>query len=459
MSLELPLKALREGREVLAIPIGLSRNQFALAKLSGLRTTPGFRVTPSGIEEWYVEGFFRLGERLALYGPFEPGVFLEEILDRGVEECLPYLIRLLEALLALGERLPAALQTDAVRFIHDGAVLLLPEAIMKQVRALLPESHRLRTYELLNHPDLTKPEARLSFSIAALLYRLIGGEYPFNAASEEEVRYRIRQLSPVPLALVRPGLKDEVAAAVGAGLGQGREAAPTLQQWLANLRRWQAEGLYRALTEAERSELEKEARRRSDQASRSFRRRVFWQRHWKTVLIAVGVAAAVGIFSGTMLKNILKPRSTRGYTPAQVVETFYRSINSLDHERMQDCVTGRAGKELIAQVINVFVINRVSLGYEGRSHLIPADEWDRKGRPEVAPPDTVFGITDLVIRQEQGGPEARFQVSYTRWQPQPEGENAAGPGPLGLPVREMVHLRQLGAYWVIDRIEPLKQGE
>jgi hypothetical protein len=456
--LELPVKALREGREVLAIPIGMSRNQFALSKLSGLRTTPGFRVAAPRVEEWYMEGFFSLNERLALFGGYEPGVFLEEILARGAEECLPYLIRLLEALLALGERRPEFLQTDAVRFLEDGAVLLLPVAVMKQVRALLPESHRLRCYELLNHPDLTGSEARLSFSVASTLYRLIAGEYPFDAASEEEVRHRTRHLSLVPLTLVRPGLKEEVSAAVAAGLGRGREPAPTLQQWLELTRRWQAQGLYRALGEEERRGLENQARRQNEQASRSFRRRVFWQKNWKTVLIVVAAAAVVGIFSGTILKNILKPRSTRGYTPAQVVETFYRSVNGLDHERMQDCVTGRAGKELIAQVINVYVISRVSLGYEGRSHLLSAEEWDRNGRPELPPPDAVFGITDLAIREERGGPQPLFQVSYTRWQPQSEGERRSGPGSTSLPVRERVHLRQLGGYWVIDRIEPLTQG-
>jgi hypothetical protein len=458
MSLELPAKALREGREVLAIPIGASRNQFALTKLSGLRTSPGFRVAPPRVEEWYLEGFFTLEERLALYGSWEPGALLEEILDRSAEDFLPFLIRLLEALLALGERRPESLQTDAVRFLEDGAVLLLPPEVMKQVRALLPPEHRLATYELLNHPDLTGSEARLGFSIAALLYRLIGGEYPFRAPTEEEVRHRARHLSLVPLALLRPGLKEEVSAAVAAGLGRSREEAPSLERWLQLIRRWQAQGLYRALSEEERRRLEEQARRQDERASRSFRRRVFWQKHWKTVLVAAVAACAVGIFSATILKNLLKPRSTRGYGPARVVETFYRSINSLDHERMRDCVTGRAGKQLIEQVINVFVISRVNLGYEGRSHLIAADEWDRSGRPDLQAPDAVFGITDLVIREERGGPQPRFLVSYTRWLPQSAGEPRGGSGSVGLPARERVHLRQKGGYWVIDRIEALSQG-
>jgi hypothetical protein len=458
MSLELPAKALREGREVLAIPIGLSRNQFALTKLSGLRTHPGYRIAPPRVEEWHLEGFFTLGETLALYGPWEPGVLLEQILERGAEDVLPYLVRLLEALLALGERRPESLQTDAVSFLEDGSVLLLPPAVMKQVRALLPQEHRLATYEQLNHPDLAGSEARLGFSIAALLYRVIGGRYPFAAATEEEVRHRARHLSPVPLGLLRPGLKEEVSASVAAGLGRSREPAPSLERWLELARRWQAQGLYRELGEGERRLLEEQARRHDEQASRSFRRRVFWQKHWKTVLVVVVAAVAVGVFSLTILRNLLKPRSTRGYTPLQVVETFYRSINSLDHERMQDCVTGRAGKELIDQVIFLFVTSRVSLGYEGRSHLIPANEWEREGRPDLKPPDAVFGITDLAIREERGGPQPQFLVSYIRWLPQSAAEARAGPGSVGLPMRDRVRLRQRGGYWLIDRIESLKQG-
>ena len=458
MSLELPARALREGREVLAIPIGLSRNQFALTKLSGLLTQPGFRIAPPQVQEWYLEGFFTLGEKLALYGTYEPGVLLEQILDRSAEECLPYLIQLLAALLALGDLRPESLQTDAVRFLEDGAVLLLPPAVMKQVRTVLPQEHRLATYELLNHPDLSGSQARLSFSIAALLYRLIGGRYPFNAATEEEVRHRARHLSLVPLGLLRPGLKEEVSAAVAAGLGRGREPAPSLDRWLELVRRWQAQGLYRELGEGERRQLKEQARRLNEQASRSFRRRVFWQKHWKTVLVVVVAAAAVGIFSATILKNILKPRSTRGYSPLQVVEAFYTSINRLDHQRMQDCVTGRAGKELIEQVINVFVISRVNLGYEGRSHLIPADEWDRQGRPDLQAPDAVYGITDLSLREERGGPQPQFLVSYIRWLPQSAGEPRTGPGSVGLPVRDRVRLHQQGDYWVIDLIETLNQG-
>ncbi len=165
------------------------------------------------------------------------------------------------------------------------------------------------------------------------------------------------------------------------------------------------------------------------------------------MLIVAAIAAAVGIFSGTVLRNLLAPRSTLGLSPSEVVESFYRGANSLDHERMQDCVAGRAGKQLIDQVIHVYVVSRVNLGYEGRSLIRSAEEWDRAGRPAVTPPDSVFGVTDLAIQPLAGEAEPAFQVSYRLWVPDPDQGTASREA------RERVFLRRQGGAWVIYRIE------
>ena len=448
MSPEFPGRALREGREVLVVPIGLGRNEFALTKLKALRTSPGFRIGADGPAERFLEGFYKDEGRLFLYGPWEPGLLLEEVLALGLPQALGFLARLAEALTALGDRLPESLATDAVRFLDDGAVELLSPAVMKQVRSLRPETLRRRTFEQVNHPDLKKPGDRLSYFLAALLYRLIAGEYPYAADTEEEVRRRTRELRPTPLTLARPDVKPEVEAAVLAGLGRGQGAAPSTAQWGELLCRSEKDGLFRDLPEADRQALAAQAARARATASRAYRRGVFWQRHWKTVLIAVAAAAAVGVFSGTILKNLLKPRSTRGYSPLQVVETFYRSVNTLDHERMQDCVTGRAGKPLLDQVINVYVISRVNLGYEGRSLIRSAEEWDKAGRPPVTPPESVFGITDLAITAEGGEPQPVFRAAYRLWTP------SAETGTEARPIAERLQLKLLRGVWVIERIQP-----
>jgi hypothetical protein len=441
VSLQLPARRLREGRPVLAIPVGLGRNEIVLTKLRGLRTSPGFRVGADGVAERYLEGFYQEEGRLYLYGPWEPGVTLEEVLEQG--KALPCLRGLAQALVALGDRRPEELATDAVRFLEDGAVELLSPQVMRQARSIQPEEHRLRTFEAINHPD----SRGLSYSLAAMLYRLITGEYPFAAESIEESRRRARELRLAPLYLTRPEVREEVSAAVMDGLGRGTGKPPTLERWAALLRDWEAGGLFRKLPEAEARALAARARREQELASRAYRRGVFWQRHWKTVLIVAAIAAAVGIFSGTVLRNLLAPRSTVGLSPREVVESFYRSANSLDHERMQDCVAGRAGKQLIDQVIHVYVVSRVNLGYEGRSLIRSAEEWDRAGRPAVTPPDSVFGVTDLAIQPLPGEAEPAFQVDYRLWVPDPDQGTASREA------RERVFLRQQGGAWVIYRIE------
>jgi hypothetical protein len=258
----------------------------------------------------------------------------------------------------------------------------------------------------------------------------------------------MRELRLPPLSRTHPGVREEVSAAVMDGLGRGAGSPPPLERWAELLEDWEKEGLRRQLSEERAAELAQQARRSGSVAARAYRRGVFWQRHWRTVLIVAAAAVAVGIFSGTVLRNLLKPRSTSGYSPIQVVQTFYRSINSLDHERMQDCVTGRAGRQLIDQVINVYVIGRVNLGYEGRSLIRSAEEWDRQGRPTVAPPESVFGITDLSIQALEGGPQPVFRVSYRFWAPDPEKGTSAREA------RDRVTLRKQGRDWVIFRLEP-----
>jgi hypothetical protein len=199
----------------------------------------------------------------------------------------------------------------------------------------------------------------------------------------------------------------------------------------------------------------------------AYQRKVFWQKHWKTVGIIAVAAVVVGVLAGSLLKNILAPRETRGFSPEQVVETFYRSMNELNHTLMEDCVVEGAGKQTIREVINIYVLSRVSLGYEGSSHIIGADEWAAQGRPELSPPKTVYGVTDLVILQERGEPEPVFQVSYTKWLPesgQDPGADSAGstelletegPGFTSLEITERVYLKFDRKDWVIYRFEPL----
>ena len=285
-----------------------------------------------------------------------------------MRDALPFLSRLVAALNTLvRDGIPLfPLQADAVIFCDNGDVLFLP-AVMREIRDMTAFALTRDTYETLNHPDLDG-ESRASFSIAVMLYRLITGRYPFTGESPEEIHERARKLAVVPPGEFRPrpgpgdfrrgdgrarqaGLRIGQLSRNGAGISpRGRPSsfsAPCLPP-RRRKRCWPPEAEARARREV-------------------YRRRVFWEKHWKTAAIAAAAVVILAALLGSILGNVLKPRVTRGYPPQKVVETFYDSMNSLDHEAMQACVIGTAGQEEMSQVTTLYVTSRVTQGYEGKS--------------------------------------------------------------------------------------------
>ncbi|MBN1837734.1 MAG: hypothetical protein JW820_17890, partial [Spirochaetales bacterium] len=458
MSLPLPSPLLHEGREVLAVPLGTLRKDHVLRLFPPVTSEPGYRVVGQRVEPWHFEGFFARGNTLFLYGPGERGRLLETVI--GAEQtpagqgerpaALPWLVRLAEALARLEEHdiRPRSLQTDAVLFLDQGGVLFLPPGLMKKVLELHPAPYKLQVFEPINHPDWlpretrqvassvgegtphrsAHPSANLSFALGALAYRGVLGEYPFAADSAEEMHNRVRHLPLASPAVRLPGLRGEPARFILRALGRETGPPPSLGEWAGALADWNREGLFRALEPREQRELAERARAESARAARAYGRKVFWQRKGLTVGITAAVLIVVGILLGSYVRHLLAPRATLGFTPRQVVEAYLQAMNSLDHDLMEDCTADGAGRETIREVINLYVMSRVTQGYEGVSSVLPADEWDRMGRPPLEPPKTVFGITDLELREIRGEPEPVFEASYTRWFPVPVEEPIPGQG-------------------------------
>jgi len=453
----------REDGEVLAVPVGVSRKEFVLTKLAELRKLPAQIIRDGETAEWFFDGVLKHEGRLYLRGPYLEGIFLEQAIQKSFSAALPYLSRLIRALITLEHRgrMLEFIQTDSVYFLEDGGILFLPPALMRELRSMHPESYKMQVFEKINHPDIEDRQKKLSFSIAALFYRTILGRYPFEAQSEEELHNLIRHARLLPLSLIEPGLREDLSEQILCGLGRGRDPAPSLGEWQEIITRCKQEGLYRDITEMEREQIRKKAQAELRKHDKGYRRKVFWQRHWKTVLIVSAVVVAAGALAGSLMKTVLAPRETRGYSPSEVVESYYRSMNDLNHGLMDDCVVDGAGKETIREVMNIYVLTRVSLGYEGRSHVIAADEWDAQGRPELTAPQTVYGITDLEVQQERGEPEPVFRVRYTKWVPEPVEESlsdpsaAEGPGFTSTQISQRVYLRLDRNDWVIYRFEPI----
>lgn len=455
------------GTPRLAVPAGRAGRGTALTRILALRSSPGW-ISGASVREWRYDGVTERDGTLYLLGPRAAGISLREALDHaepaGRTASLKLASRLAHALLQLSAS-PAgwfAVQSDSVIFLDGGDVLFLPPAVDRELREMRPFESNRETFECLNHPDL-KGERRAVFAVSVALYRILTGRFPFHGDDPEVLHARARNLEIQPPALLVPGLDPEASELIMDGLGRGKRGAPSLTQVVQALDAWQAGQIVHPSTEQERKDALESAEAGRAAADRSFRRRRFWQRNWRTAAIIAAAAIVVGAVAGTVLKNVLAPRVTRGFPPARVVETFYTSMNTLDHTAMEASVIGKAGNAEVNETMTLYVTSRVTMGYEGRSNVISAAEWDKAGRPPLPPPQTLYGVTNLSVTQEQGEPSPVFLVTYQKWNPASRPETDATdnspPRSEGHANTDRLWLKRDRGDWVIYRLDHLASTE
>lgn len=454
----------------LAVPAGSAGRGTALTRILALRSSPGWIAAPAGpagstVRQWHYEGVTERDGTVYLVGPKVSGSSLKDTLDRGQvpgeadsSASLDPALRLAKAILQLSAG-PAGwfpVQSDSVFFLDGGEVLFLPPAVDRELREMRPFEENRQTFECLNHPDL-RAERGAVFAVCVVLYRTLTGRFPFQAEDAEVLHSQQRTLEVQPPAILRPGLDAEVSDMVMAGLGRSRRGAVTLTQLVQALETWKTRPISHPPTEEERRGARESAQARTAAADRTFLRRRFWQRNWRTALIIAAAVIVVGAVGGTVLKNVLAPRVTRGFPPAKVVQAYYLAMNALDHTTMQACVINKAGDLDINETMTLYVTSRVTMGYEGRSNVVSAGEWDKAGRPPLPPPQTLYGVTDLALTQEKGEPDPVYRVTYQKWNPASREDAAATdntpPRSEGHAVTDRVWLKKDRGDWVIYRID------
>jgi hypothetical protein len=137
-------------------------------------------------------------------------------------------------------------------------------------------------------------------------------------------------------------------------------------------------------------------------------------------------------------------------------------MNTLNHMTMEACVVDKAGQGYINEATTLYVTSRVSAGYEGVSNIVSAEEWDKAGRPTLVSPQSLYGVTGLVITQEQGEPSPVFLVKCDKWNPAQSTDISSTsidsvPQTEGFSIVERVSLRKDKGDWVISKIERLQE--
>lgn len=457
-----------QGAEWLGISTGLRGKSFSISRLTAMRSAPGWIVAGSAVEEWRFQGFSTQEGEVWLYGPKAEGRPLSDVLAGGAAEALPLLARLVDALVLLRDRSvpPFEFATDGVLFLSDGRLLILPPAIMTELCGMRTFEENREPFVKVRHPDW-KGEAGVSFSLACMVYRAVTGGFPFDGSGEEDIHDRMRKQRPAALQRAVPDLKADVdrtvmscfPKAASTPPRKGRTAAfagPGLDEWKARMDAWTREGILRPMSEGEKAAARKQAEAEAQNASKRYGRLRFWERNWKTTAIAAAGLLVVGLVAQSILANILAPRVTKGFAPRKVVETFYQSMNGLDQTAIEDCVVDKAGEGEKNEVVNLYVISRQVMAYEGKSNILPADEWAKKGRPALQSPQSVYGTVMDRITEEQGEPSPVFLVEYEKWTPlSGDSVPASGRRSEGQKVTDRALLRKDREDWVIYKIDRL----
>jgi hypothetical protein len=281
-------------------------------------------------------------------------------------------------------------------------------------------------------------EAALSFTAAAMLYRILASEkesaagaLPFPAKDKDLLHQDMREGVFLPIRFAAPGLESGAAELVDRALA-GLKDAVNRPPPAAIGELLKGPPLFRELTAEELAKLEEERRRHEKKRDLAVGARRFVRRN---SAVLTGIAAALVIVT-LVANSIISSRrdrpNTAGMDSRQVVETYYGAFGDLDHSLMEACVMNKAGKGDVDMVTRFFVTTKVRQAYEYTSvAVIPAGEWFKMGAPPT--PTPIMGVTDLAITPlagDEAGDEISYRAEYILWIPGPANEHDEGPAPI-----------------------------
>ena len=415
-------------RKALGFDTGLDARSFARGRLARLITGTGVIVRLGDqicAEPWKASGVIEIsGEgrpTMVIWGPPFGGERLDFILDGSRDRALAAVAGWIQAILIHGKKLIAGIPFwPCAALIDDDGGNRAPEAVFfapfdLAKYCLITGEAAFSGGEWYVHCDLDGMDAA-AFTAAAMLYRIFAGTPPFSSADEITLHRDMREGNFLPVRLAAPGLDEKLAALIQRSLTKtaGDQGTGLLEDMLSVLcpagKAVAAASLIRPLDDAAGLALEKEKDRFLKTKNRTVKARLFFRRNTAVIAGCIAFIFVTAFIGYTAAKtSAFMP----GTNPEDVIGSYYNAFGELDHQLMEACVTGRAGKDDINMVTQLFVIGKVRQAYETNAPL--------SGH--------VLGVTDLQITMssEQGaeiGGQLSYCVEYTFWLPVQTDDNA-----------------------------------
>ena len=472
-----------EGRGVLGFDTGLDARAFAQAKFAQFITEPGFIVRPDSVEVWKASGVAETfagnaGESstMVVWGPEAEGERLSLLIDDDTrkDEALAAICRWISAFHTL-EANPSC-QEDipllpCAAIIGPDFVFFAPPSLARLCAMAGSESYVNPAYNRQGVAAQTVAAKAVAFTAAAMLYRVFAGKPPFYAADESDsglstLHQDMRDGNFLPVRLAAPGLNADLAVLIQNALAPTDNSIPSPGDFLAILQKdsqtVSVQQLTKPVSPTDLFIIEKEKSQYLKVKTASVKTKRFIARNTALLLggLAALVAAVLIVASFSKSRSLLP--TTEGMDPAQVIETYYNAIGDLDHQLMEACVTGGAGKGDINMVVNFYVISRVRQAYEYTAPpaIISAREWQERGSGPVD--SGVLGVTGLQITVNSGQTaenrmQPHYRADYTLWVPaqagdDPDAEPSEYQGPRSYQRTDFITLIQKKGNWRISEI-------
>ncbi|MDA3948768.1 MAG: hypothetical protein PF508_06025 [Spirochaeta sp.] len=404
---------------LLGIATGVPAGGFPAQKISALARNGGILIRDGRSAPWPVQRLLEHDDELFLCGPFIEGETLEEFLARypGEDERTAMSAALFDAQGHVVEHESHILVNIGTSlWTADGEILLFEITLAREIDRYLPLERRQVVLFPYLPGRLTSVAEQTTYQAAAILWQVLTGEPLCTGATEterDECHHRIRRTPAVRrLAPETPSpVADELEGMLSAPQEYG---AAELQAMGRTIRH---SGLADAIDETEAQGRRAEATERYERGQRSTSRQAFFRTRGRTMLLLAVAVLVIASVPFQIIRNHLQAPATAGMAPAELAQTFYAAWREMDHMTMDEILARGVGQDIVREVTNIYVIDRVQMAQTMQQRMAPADEWLAAGMPADKAPYGPIDVDLSVLRR--GESEAVVVATYFLWRPAP----------------------------------------
>ena len=391
-------------------------NKTALAKrLSACARAGAYWVGDARLERWNDIMLREFEGELYLVGPWCRCRSVRSVLQWSASSPSSPAPAILSSLLAASATFE---DHDDLRLAHtgatvireDGAVLVFGAELAAAIAECCAPEAATEVLYPYRHWSAERHAAQ-NHLLAAIVYHVLTGRPPFTPNQDRDSTTRA-----APVHATAPRIVPAVAEALDRALARPEEG-------LAALRAAVADGVFDHPDGATLDARVAAARRISERAARTGNLQRFLRRRRTALVLGLAALAIVGsgVAGVIRARNAVPP--TAGLDARQTARWFFQAWQSLDVGAVGEVLARRVARDVVRQMSNVFVLDRVQVAQAGRSNILPAEQWEERGRPTDALP---YGPVAVRLERTQSTPPlVAFTVTFDLWLPGP-GEDERG---------------------------------